>query len=92
MIVASDGLPRIGRITVGTTAQQLSISGQMNSQGFLLKVLGDSSAVYLGATANVSSKNSWPILSGEEFSLNLRDTESLWIVADEQCEVAYMAL
>jgi hypothetical protein len=94
MFVASDGVPRIGRLKVTTDPQQLSLpDGQTkNSQGVLFKVLGDDATVFIGTTSNVSPQSGYPVSTGEEFSINLVSTTALWIVADSEVEIAWCSL
>jgi hypothetical protein len=65
---------------------------QKNSQGILLKVLGNDETVFIGVNSNVSQNTGYPLYSGEEFSINLREAEKLWVVASDNCEVAWVAL
>ncbi len=95
MIFASDGEPRIGRFTVTGTPQALELPNseqQRNSQGILIRVLGDSGIVYLGVNSHVSPTTGYPVPSGHEFSINLRQPEKLWVVSEGEIEIAWIAL
>lgn len=68
------------RVTVGTSAVNLTSSGNVNG-GVCLKALVPGQTLYIGVSSAVTTLTGWPMSDNESLCLEVRNANVLWGIA-----------
>lgn len=67
------------RVTVGTTAVQLTSSG--NVHGVVIKCICPGQTVYIGASSAVTTSTGYPMVDGETLTMEVRNANQIYAIA-----------
>lgn len=83
--------PFYGKITIGTGVSQVTSTDEKLERGLLLR--SNTSTVYIGFNASVTTGNGYPLVSGSELVIPIIDPQKVYAVAATTGnDLRYMAM
>jgi len=68
------------RVTVGTSAEQVTDSGNVNG-GVVIKAICPGQTIYVGVSSSVTTSTGYPLSDGETLTLEVRNANALYVIA-----------
>lgn len=67
------------RVTVGTSAGQLTSSG--NVRGVIIKAICPGQTIYIGTSSAVTTSTGYPLADGDSLTLEIRNASDIYAIA-----------